>query len=354
MKLKNATILYGEDFEIVRGYIIIENGEIKEIGEGYTKGGIDIKGGVIFPSFTNAHIHLGDSIAQDYGTYLPIEERVGKKGIKFRILKHRETNIGIKKSLREMFEQGTTTICDFRELGIKGIKQIREADIKIHDLVILSRPNGDLKKIIKESNGIGISSFKDYSEEELWKIAKEVKKQGKLLAFHCSEVEDDVEEVLKFNPDFIVHLTNAKKESLERVFELEIPVVLCPRANAMLGVGIPKLKEIFENTLVALGTDNVMINSTNMFREMEFTFKLIRGMYRDYKFEAIEILKAATINGRKILGLSPNIIEEGREANLIVLKGKKYLYDPVVAIIHRFEVCDIRGVIKREKIFWRD
>ncbi|RLG58389.1 MAG: hypothetical protein DRN95_04405 [Candidatus Hydrothermarchaeota archaeon] len=357
MRLTNAIILHGEEFEVIKGHIIIENGEIKEVGEGSIRNAIDLEQGIIFPAFTNAHVHLGDSIAQDYGHNLPIEARVGRKGLKFKILRNREITTGIKESLKEMFKIGITTFCDFRELGLKGIKQIKEAGLKIHDSIILGRPNGEvdkLEKLLEECDGIGISSVNDYSEEDLRKIAEEVRKRNKLLAFHCSEVKDDVAEVLKYNPSFVVHLTNAREESLEEIFKRKIPVVLCPRANATLGVGIPRLREIFENTLVALGTDNVMINSFNMFREMEFTFKLIRGLYKDHEFDAKEVLKAATLNGRKILGLEPNTIEEGKKANMIILKGRKYLYDPVVAIIHRFEVSDIRGVIKEEKMFWRD
>jgi len=325
MRLTNAIILCGEEFEVIKGYIIIEGGEIKEVGEGSIGDAIDLKQGIVFPAFTNAHIHLGDSIAKDYGISLPIEARVGKKGLKFKILKDREITTGIKESLKEMFKIGITAFCDFREMGLKGIKQIKEAEIKIHDSIILGRPNGELDKldkILEECDGIGISSINDYSEDELSDIAMEVKKRNKILAFHCSEVDDDAMEVLKYNPDFVVHLTNACEESLEEIFKRKIPVVLCPRANAVLGVGIPKIKEIFENTLVALGTDNVMINSFNMFREMEFTFKLIRGLYKDHEFDAREILKAATLNGRKILGLEPNTIEKGNKANLIILRGR--------------------------------
>jgi cytosine/adenosine deaminase-related metal-dependent hydrolase len=118
----------------------------------------------------------------------------------------------------------------------------------------------------------------------------------------------------------------------------------------MLGAGIPRIKELMESNLVALGTDNVMINSLNMFREMEFAFKIARGLSRDPTISGRDVLRAATLNGRKILGLDSNAIEEGKEANFIILGRRKYLYDPIVAIMHRYEAGDIRGIVKGEHI----
>lgn len=345
----NATILCGEEFDVVKGYVVVENGVIKEIGEGRApyRNATDTKRGIIFPAFTNAHVHLGDSIAQDLAAYEHIGRRVGRGGAKFEVLKKREVSKGIRCSLNEMFNLGTTTFCDFREGGMKGIKQLKSALLKNQDAVILGRPDGDdIEEVLKNCDGIGISSVADYSLRELKKISSAVKKSRKLLALHAAEVKDDVSEALRLKPDFLVHATNAGEESLQKIFDSKIPVVLCPRANAMLGVGMPRIKEIFENASVAFGTDNVMVNSLNMFREMEFAFKAARGLSRDYKFDARKILAAATLNGRKIVGLKSNAISEGSEANFIILRRRKYLYDPILAILHRFEASDIRSIVK--------
>jgi cytosine/adenosine deaminase-related metal-dependent hydrolase len=355
MIFSNASILAYEEFEITRGYLVVEDGVITEIGEGKapSKDATDLKRGYVIPSFTNAHVHLGDSIAQDIGAYEPIKKRVGKGGIKFEAL---EGNVvpGIKASVREMISSGTTAFCDFREGGIEGIREMKQCLREDQEAVVLGRPDGDdIAKVLKNCDGIGISSVRDYSEEELRRISKAVKNTGKILAVHAGEVEDDVEAALKLKPDFLVHLTNAGKNSLSLVFSSKVPVVLCPRANAMLGIGLPKLKEIFENTMIALGTDNVMVNSLNMFREMEFTFKVVRGISRDYKFDGKKILEGATINGRKILGLESNAIQEGNKADFLILRRRKYLYDPILAVLHRLEIQDIRGVVKGSRCIKR-
>jgi cytosine/adenosine deaminase-related metal-dependent hydrolase len=355
MIFNNAIILEGEEFEITRGYLVVEDGVITEIGEGKTpkKRAIDVKRGYVVPSFTNAHVHLGDGIAQDIGAYEPIEKRVGKESIKFKILK-RNIIPGIKASLKEMISSGTTSFCDFREGGVEGIKKLKGCLTPLHEAVILGRPDGDpIQSVLNESNGIGISSISSYNETELKKISTAVKSSGKLLAIHAGEVRDDLEEALKLEPDFLVHLTNVNEESLELVFSKNLPVVLCPRANAMLGVGIPPIKEILSNTLAAFGTDNVMVNSLNMLREMEFAFKIIRGLSKDYRFNGERILKAATLNGRRVLGLEDNAIKEGAKADFLIFHNRKYIYDPIIAILHRFEIKDIRALVKGSKCIKR-
>lgn len=350
--LSNATILSGEDFEVVKGYMVIDDKIIEEIGEGSYHGkSIDVKGGIIFPSFINSHTHVGDSLAPDIGAYATIDERVGKDGFKHRILEEKSAQVSgaINATLKEMLKGGCTAISDFREGGLEGIKQLKSAIPPHMDCVIMGRPGPDqLEEVLENCDGIGISSIEDYSEEDLKIVSTTVRRRSKILGVHVGEVVDDLERALSFKPDFMVHLTNVNVlgENLENINRAGIPVILCPRANAMLGVGIPRLKELFDSTLVALGTDNVMINSPDMFREMEFTFKIIRGMYKDHKFKADQILKAATLNGRKIFALPDNSIMEGNLADFIVAKKGDYITDPVLSLVHRTDKNDVRAVFK--------
>jgi|TARA_B100000315_G_C14576413_1_gene588117 cytosine/adenosine deaminase-related metal-dependent hydrolase len=351
---KNATILSGEDLEPISGWIIVENRKIKEVGEGKCpkKGATDLKRGIVFPGFTNAHTHIGDTIAQDLGIYEPIKKRVGPEGMKFSVLKKNNQRLigGMKSSINELLNCGTTAFCDFREGGIKGVLKLKSLIKKDIESVILGRPNGgDIQSLLDVCHGIGLSSVADYSPNELKTIKNLVKKKGKILGIHVAEVEDDVKSALKMNPNFMVHLTNTNDENLELIHELKIPVIICPRANAILGAGVPKIKELIDENLVGLGTDNVMVNSLNMFREIEFAFKISRGLTKDPTISGKSILKLATLNGRKILGLSSNAIEEGKEANFIIVGRRKYLYDPIVAILHRYETGDIRGIVKGDQ-----
>ncbi len=355
---KNAVILESHDLEPTKGYLVVEDGFIKDIGHGRApfKNALDMKGGIIAPAFTNAHLHLGDSIAQDLGAYEPLINRVGKGGLKFKLLaeKTRELRDGIRASLREMLLSGTTSFCDFRESGSMGVKLLRSI-VKDQEAVIMGRPDGEerAEEVLDYADGIGISGIADYDSKELREMAAAAKREGKLLGIHAGEIEDDLKKALALKPDFVVHATNASAESLDACAKARVPIVLCARANAMGAVGLPPLSEIFSGVTVALGTDNVMINSPNMLREMEFVFKSLRGMSRDHAFQAKEVLLAATLNGRKILGLGDNALIAGNRANFIIFKWRKYIYDPILAIIHRYEADDIRGIVFGEKLFRR-
>jgi len=355
---KNAVILEGEELEPIEGYLVIEDGIITEVGSGdiQDKDAFDEKGGIIVPAFTNAHVHLSDSVAQDLGAYEPLLKRIGKGGLKFKAIEEKKTELkeAIGSSLDKMLWSGTTSFCDFREGGSRGVNLLR-ATVKDQKAVILGRPKGEkTEDVLNISEGLGISGMADYSEDELKAMADAVKNRGKLLGIHAGELEDDIERALELEPDFIVHATNASPEALEACAESKTPIVLCARANAMTGVGLPPLEDIFSKTTVALGTDNVMINSPNMLREMEFVYKLARGMKKDHTFEASHVLKAATINGRRILGLDDNSIKAGNRANFIIFGGRKYIYDPQVAVIHRYEASDLRGIVIGNNFFRRE
>jgi cytosine/adenosine deaminase-related metal-dependent hydrolase len=343
--LKDCTILCGHDFEAVEGFLVMEDGIITEIGEGNCnyRGAMNLKGTILCPSFTNAHIHLGDAVARDLGAYERIEARVGPGGVKFQVLEQQKDQVpaGIRDALEKMKAGGVRAFCDFREGGVEGLKQVPPIPEGM-DAVVLGRPDGDrIEAVLDRCDGIGISSPADYSEDELKDISRTARRMGKLVAVHTSEVADDLEAALVAKPDFLVHGTHLSGESLEVLKRKAIPLVLCARANAMLGVGLPRIKELFDRTAVALGTDNVMVQEPDMFREMDFVFKLARGQEGDPAFEAVEVLRAATTQGRRILGLRDNAIIEGNQASFITIKRGKYIYDPVLAVVHRAGLNDI-------------
>jgi len=78
-------------------------------------------------------------------------------------------------------------------------------------------------------------------------------------------------------------------------------------------VGVPPIRDLAERTTVALGTDNVMLDSPSMFREMEFAAKLSDLPARD----------PADGDGerRGDRGLNRGVIELGADADLLVLDG---------------------------------
>jgi cytosine/adenosine deaminase-related metal-dependent hydrolase len=332
-----GTILVGGDFEPVDGRIVVEEGEIVAVEE------TDVDSDdVVLPAFVNAHVHLGDSIAKDARTDLPLADLVAPPdGVKHRLLRaasHEELVTAIRRSLAFMESTGTATCIEFREGGVDGVRAIDEAAETVDlDPVVLGRETVEAMAL---SDGFGASGANDADFAEERAATREA---GKLFGIHAGEGDStDVGPALDLDPDFLVHVVHPEPHHLDRIEETGTPVVVCPRSNADTGVGLPPIEEHAARTTVALGTDNVMFNSPSMFREMAFAAKIT-------DLDDRTILRMATANGARIAGREDGMIETGRPAKLLVLDGDSDnlsgTRDPVRAVVHRAGASDVKRTL---------
>ena len=86
--IKNARVLYGENMEVRKANIVMDDHEIIEVSERVQRGRlVDGNGCIAAPSLINSHIHIGDSVAKDLGDGESIDKIVKPpNGIKHRIL----------------------------------------------------------------------------------------------------------------------------------------------------------------------------------------------------------------------------------------------------------------------------
>ena len=332
-----GTILRGRGFDAIEGRVVVADDEIVAIGE--TSVDSDA---IVCPAFVNAHTHIGDSIAKEAGEGLSLSELVAPPdGLKHRLLRaadREELIAGMARSLSYMERSGTGAFVEFREGGVEGIEDIETALTESNlDSVILGR---ETVAAMEQSDGFGASGANDgdFTAER-----RATRAAGKLFGIHAGEVDSaDINTALDLDPDFLVHMTHAEDLHLERVADSEIPVVVCPRSNVVTGVGRPPIETLQARTTVALGTDNVFLNSPSMFREMAFTAKL-------YDLPAREVLRMATVNGAEIAGLECGVVETGRPASLVVLDGDSDnlcgVQDYVRAVVRRAELADVERVV---------
>src|SRR5574341_2409952 len=106
-----GTIIYGDDFEPIDGYLTIENGIIRNIEESKIT-----SDAIIAPCFVNAHTHIGDSVIKD-SPYLPLEELVQPPhGLKHRALAEATYNnlvASMRATIQDMIRTGTCAFADF-------------------------------------------------------------------------------------------------------------------------------------------------------------------------------------------------------------------------------------------------
>jgi len=336
--LLEGTVLRGREFEPVEGRVVVEDGRITAIEEGTAR-----SDDIILPAFVNAHTHIGDSIAKEAGEGRSLEELVAPPdGLKHRLLAaadRGELVDAMGRTAEFMATAGTAAFVDFREGGLEGVRAIRAAADGVPlEPVVLGRESVEA---MEAADGFGAPSTDDgeFSTERAATAAA-----GKLFGIHAGEADaNDINPALDLDPDFLVHMVYAEQLHLERLADSGTPVVVCPRSNVVTDVGLPPVRELLDHTTVALGTDNVMLNSPSMFREMEFTAKLTDASDR-------EVLAMATRNGAEIAGLDCGVIAEGREARLLVLDGDSdNLADarrPVSAVVRRAGVGDVADVIR--------
>ena len=378
--ISNGIILKGENLVPARENIVVDEGKIIEIGKESKEGKIiDVDGAIVCPSFINGHMHIGDSIIKDEGYGLTLSEMVRPPdGVKHKALacaSEDELIDAMKQSMWEMVKSGTTHFIDYREGGIEGVKLLKEAsaDIPIKPIILgrddsfygedpdLDKVKTAIKKLLKIADGIAPSGFGEITEDIARLISSECEKAGKISSIHVAESESNQIESLNesgkteiekgISADFnqLVHLTNPKSNDLELVLKHNPNVVVCPRANATLNVGVAPLNKMLDFGLKPLlGTDNVMLNSPDMFRELEFTLKIMSVYYKKY-ISPCELVKMATTN---VCGFDINdvvqksSIDEGSFAEFIVLKS--FSKNPYLNICNRSKTKTILYTINKK------
>jgi len=337
MERIEGTILAGDSFDAIRGQVVLENGRIEAVERTDTT-----STDVVVPAFVNAHTHVGDSVAKEAAVGRSLEEAVAPPDS----LKHRRLAAAdrtrlvteMRRTFRFMERTGTAAFADFRESGVEGARALREAarDGAIEAFVFGS---GDAS-VLDVADGYGASGANDAEFTAQRAAARDANVP---FAIHAGEPDaSDIHPALDLAPDLLVHMVHAEEDHLRRVADRDVPVVACPRANLVLGVGRPPIEDLLDHTTVALGTDNVMLNPPSMFREMAYTAKR-------FDVTAREVLRMATVAGADALGLDCGVIEAGKRAALLVVDGASDnlagTEDPVRAVVRRATPLDVTDTV---------
>lgn len=277
------------------GYVRFRHGRIVEVGARGTDGA---KGrerrvrGIVIPAPVNSHTHLGDAVSMREPPPVPVSRLVQPPhGYKFRLLaasRRRDKVWAIRAALRRMHREGVAVVVDFREEGVPGVQLFREAVRgSAVRAVILGRPVArpldpqELAAVVAASDGVGLSSARDETEETRRKVARACRAAGKRYGLHASEaVREDPERFLDPRPDLLIHLAKATEDDLAAVRAAGVSVAVCLRSNALFGRQ-PDLKSMERLGLsVLLGTDNAMFQAPSIWRELEFAYAATRLRHR--------------------------------------------------------------------------
>lgn len=376
---------------------------------------LDCEGLLAVPALVNAHTHVGDSIAKDAAPSGSVDEAVHPVlGAKPRVLArsrpgHLESMM--RASCVSMLAGGTTTFADFREGGPEGAAMLARAasGLPVRPVVLgrieaygggwgaepARRLRSEIGRLLEACDGIGLSGPNENPDGVLRAYARAVAGRNgrggspRLRAIHAAETaasssasrrrtgRTEAERALLLSPHILVHMTHASDSDLLAAARAGSAVVVCPRSNAALGAGLPDVPRMLAaGCRVALGTDNVMVNAPDMFREMDYLRRATaaaleeRGARRRRRrgaagragarlpeprpLDARTVLRMATAEGGRALRRRTGAIMRGMAADCILLERHSVdlepMHDPWAAVVHRASASSIRAVVSGGRV----
>jgi 5-methylthioadenosine/S-adenosylhomocysteine deaminase len=359
-----CTILPMNDKKFIEdGAIAIKNGKIVFIGKASlatsikAENKINAKGKVAMPGLINCHTHapmtLFRGIAEDKSLDAWLKENIWPLEAKLRA---EDVYVGALLGCLEMIKGGTTCFADmyFHEgMVAKAVEQsgmraalaqgIIEAGNKVLGRKMFSESVDFAKKFHGHANGritalLGPHAAYSCSRNLLMEVSEKASELGVGVHIHLAESKamlEDFSEVefldgIGFFKGHVLaaHCINLSKSDMRILSKRGVHVAHVPVANMKLGLGAAKIKDLISlGVNVCLGTDGAASNNTlDMFETMKFAALLQKLTYMDPTvLSAYEVLKMATINGAKALGLTDKIgsLEIGKRADLILIDFSK-------------------------------
>lgn len=365
--IKNAYIVSMVS-PISKADLLIENDKIVEIGiiEKKADKVIDATGKVIMPGFINAHTHIAMSLFRGYSDDLELLDWLNNVWKVEDNMSEEDVYYASLLSEIEMIKSGTTTFNDHYFFENK----VADATIETGMRAVLSRviinENEEAQKRIEEAEElyntynnlgsgrihvvVGLHAPYTCPPKTIEAGVSLAKKYNLPIHIHYLETKDEIIQIReRYNKAVIDYLNDLGvfeshvilahgvqicKDDLEILKKIKGGIVHNPISNEKLGSGIANIKNLIDNgILVALGTDGQgSTNTLDMFEEIKSAAYLQKVSYEKASaISAEDVLKMATINGAKVMGLENEIgsLEVGKKADIIIIDLNKPHLCPV-------------------------
>jgi 5-methylthioadenosine/S-adenosylhomocysteine deaminase len=360
------------------GRVEVRGADIAALGAG---GAADRRfdGGVILPGLVNAHSHLEYARMSGFGDGKPftpwIEEHIRRK----EVLEHpADSLVQAIDGAHACLAGGITTIADCCYAGTVAAAAIQtglRAIVYLEGFSVWAGLGDRIQAGLDALPGStlvtpGVSPHAPFtvSHDDYALLIGIARRRGLPVATHLLESEREHLHLDAFadllGPDTVavhgVHLTPA---DVALAAELDVPLVHCPRSNALLGCGIAPLRDLLDaGVRVGLGTDSpASAMAFDMWEEMRAAVMLARAAARRADaLTAATALELATLGGARAIGLDARTgsLAPGKAADLTVLDltGSPFLPwdDPVVAAVYggapaRVALTMVEGTVRYDR-----
>ncbi|MCK5661903.1 MAG: TRZ/ATZ family hydrolase [Thiotrichaceae bacterium] len=343
----------------------------------------------LLPGFINSHTHAAMNLMRGLADDLPLMEWLSEhiwpteaQHINYQFVKE-----GTELAVAEMLRSGTTTFNDMYFFPDATAKVAEEAGIRaVIGLIVIDFPSAWAKDS-DEYLHKGIQLYEQYqhhplistafaphapytvSDAPLEKIKTYSEKLDIPIHIHLHETQDEVEQAVSNNGQrpiarmeklgllsplmIAVHATQLQDEEIDLLKQYGVNIVHCPESNMKLASGFCPVSQLKSKKVnVALGTDGAASNNDlDMLGEMRTAAFIAKGINQDAStLPAYDILKMATINGAKALGLEAitGSLSIGKAADVIAIDlnhlETQPVYNPISQIVYaanRDQITDV-------------
>ncbi len=367
IRFYNARILtMEENREIFHGEVWVKNERIIYVGDGKDTDSvyqeiqvpcmiwdreIDCEGNLLMPGFKNAHTHSGMTLLRSYADDLPLSDWLNKQVFPIEAKLTKEDIYELTKlAVLEYLTSGITAVFDmyltpetifkaFDEMGMRGVQ--------VGGVNNFSQSPELLEEWYLKLNGksplqtfqLGFHAEYTCSKDLLMKISELAHKYHAPVFTHLAETRSEVEgcmERYKMTPMAFLdslgmfdyggggyHCVHMTDDDIAIMKKRGLYAVSNPGSNTKLASGIAPITRFLKAEVpVALGTDGPASNNClDMFREMFLVTGLAKLKEEDAAaVDAMEVLKMATVNGAKAMGLSDaDVLARGKLSDIIMI-----------------------------------
>ena len=382
------------------GYIAIKNGEIFSLGKRVSADNIiaekviDGRGKIAMPGLINCHTHVAMTLLRGIAEDKPLENWLKEAiwPLEARLTPE-DIHAGALLGCLEMIKSGITCFADmyFHEEAVARAVEKSGLRASLAEGIIEAGNSLLGEKMLKASENFA-RNFNGYAEGRVTvmlgphaayscspALLLKVKKVAESLnlgihihlaesrelfkdfekSYGCSETQFlDKLSLFKLH-NLAAHCISLSEDDARILAGGRVNVVYVPVANMKLGLGAARIRGLMDlGVNVALGTDGPASNNVlDMFETMKVGALLQKCICRNPEaLSAYEVVRMATINGAKALGLERSIgsLEIGKRADIILIDLSKPhlkpLHDIYACLVYSARGSDVDTVIVDGKI----
>lgn len=353
------------DDKIINAVLVVDNNMIVYIGENSSSYGpfdriVDCDGNLLMPGFKNAHAHSAMVFVRNKADDVNLQDWL------FKIIFPREANLIPsdiyhlnKVSYLEYLSGGITACFEHYFYPLESAKAAEDFGMRTLLLATYDAEKTSVEQLKKnyellnsKKDGLvrySIGFHAEYTTDDaLLEGTIEAIDQIKCPFFtHISETKKEVQECIdrhgKTPVQFLYdeglfryggggyHCIYLTEEEVSIFKNNGLTVVSCPGSNLKLSSGVAPLTYYYNKGItIALGTDGPASNDgLDMFREMQLVVKQQKP-----GIPAFEILKMATVNAAKAMGLDKaDVLAVNKYADIIMIDLHKPNMQPINDIV---------------------